>query len=96
MTLQRASLLALIAVAVRATFQWNSFRPMLGLPGLDAAIYFNMLLTGFFAPAAWIAYLGAVWSNFALDRQTMTEEVVTGRLIARLWRTVKGWFRRSP
>jgi hypothetical protein len=41
---------------------------------------------------SWQPYFDAVWSNFALDKPTVTEEVVTGRLFARIWRTVKGWF----
>jgi hypothetical protein len=41
---------------------------------------------------SWQPYLEAVWSNFALDKETVTEEVVTGRLFGRAWRKVKGWF----
>jgi hypothetical protein len=41
---------------------------------------------------SWHPYFDAVWSNFSLDKGTVTEEVVTGRLFGRVWRTVKGWF----
>lgn len=41
-------------------------------------------------------YLDAVWNNFAADKETLTGEVLTGRLPARMLRTLKGWFRRKP
>lgn len=41
-------------------------------------------------------YIDAVWSNFSLDRGTWTEEVVTGRAIAGLFKRIAGLFRRSP
>ena len=41
---------------------------------------------------SWQPYFDAVWNNFAMDKQTVTEEVVTGRLFGRVWRTLKGWF----
>jgi len=37
-------------------------------------------------------YLGAVWQNFAGDRETWTEELITGRLIGKAWQNVRGWF----
>lgn len=40
-------------------------------------------------------YVTAVFDNFASDRGTLTEEVVTGRLPARMWRGVKGFFSRK-
>lgn len=39
-------------------------------------------------------YLDAVWSNFSGRSATLTEEVVTGRLLARLWRRCRIWYRR--
>jgi hypothetical protein len=41
---------------------------------------------------SWQPYFDAVWINFSLDKQTVTEEVVTGRFFGRIWRWVKGWF----
>jgi len=39
-------------------------------------------------------YIDAVWLNFAFDRPTVTEEVVTGRCFGRAWRCLRGLFRR--
>lgn len=36
-------------------------------------------------------YVAAVWRNFAGDRPTLTEDVVTGRLLGRAWRRLKSW-----
>jgi hypothetical protein len=44
---------------------------------------------------SWHPYVDAVWSNFSLEKATVTEEVVTGRLFSRCWKKVKGWFCRS-
>ncbi|MDA1018323.1 MAG: zf-TFIIB domain-containing protein [Planctomycetota bacterium] len=40
-------------------------------------------------------YVTAVWSNFANEKPTVTEEIVTGRLFGRAARKVAGWFRRK-
>jgi hypothetical protein len=40
-------------------------------------------------------YVEAVWNNFALDKATVTEDVVTGKLFTRFWRSVCGWFRKK-
>jgi hypothetical protein len=37
-------------------------------------------------------YLAAVWENFDDDRETWTEELVTGRLIGKAWESVRGWW----
>jgi hypothetical protein len=37
-------------------------------------------------------YLAAVWENFDDDRETWTEELVTGRLIGKAWQNVRGWW----
>ena len=37
-------------------------------------------------------YLGAVWQNFEADRETWTEELLTGRMIGKAWQGVRGWF----
>lgn len=39
-------------------------------------------------------YIEAVWNNFAADRETWTEQVVTGRAFSRAWQTIGGWLRR--
>lgn len=40
-------------------------------------------------------YVDAVWRNFAGDRPTLTEDVVTGRLLARVWRGLTSWGSRG-
>jgi hypothetical protein len=40
-------------------------------------------------------YIEAVWANFAMDKSTVTEEVVTGRLFARVWRWICGYWRQK-
>lgn len=37
-------------------------------------------------------YLEAVWDNFDDDRETWTEELVTGRLFEKAWDGVRGWW----
>ncbi|MEE2935463.1 MAG: hypothetical protein VYA84_05650 [Planctomycetota bacterium] len=37
-------------------------------------------------------YLEGVWENFAADRETWTEEMLTGRLIEKGWQSMRGWF----
>lgn len=37
-------------------------------------------------------YLEGVWENFAEDRETWTEEMLTGRLIEKGWQSMRGWF----
>jgi hypothetical protein len=39
-------------------------------------------------------YIDAVWLNFSSDRETITEDVVSGRFFVRWWGYVTGWFRR--
>ncbi len=36
-------------------------------------------------------YLAAVWKNFSGDRDTITEDVVSGRLLGRVWQTGSDW-----
>lgn len=40
-------------------------------------------------------YVEAVWNNFAADKSTWTEEIVTGRAIGGAFRAVKNFFTRS-
>ncbi|MBM81353.1 MAG: hypothetical protein CMJ78_12290 [Planctomycetaceae bacterium] len=40
-------------------------------------------------------YVDAIWTNFEANRPTLTEEVVTGRAISKLYTKVSGWFSRS-
>ena len=37
-------------------------------------------------------YLGAVWENFDEDRETWTQELVTGRMFSKAWQGVRGWW----
>lgn len=37
-------------------------------------------------------YLDAVWYNFSADRPTITEDLVSGKMVGQLWDGVKGWF----
>jgi hypothetical protein len=37
-------------------------------------------------------YLEAVWDNFSDERETWTQELLTGRLIGKGWKSVRGWF----
>lgn len=41
-------------------------------------------------------YLDAVWYNFSSGRPTITEDLVTGRLLNQAIESVSGWFQRSP
>jgi hypothetical protein len=41
-------------------------------------------------------YAQAVWRNFATERETLTSQIVTGRLFGTLWKSVRKWFRRDP
>jgi len=41
-------------------------------------------------------YAQAVWRNFATQRETLTSQIVTGRLFGTLWKSVRKWFRRDP
>lgn len=41
-------------------------------------------------------YVDAVFDNFAADRGTFTEEIVTGRLGGKAWRGLRGMFRKKP
>lgn len=36
-------------------------------------------------------YIRAVWTNFSSDRETITEDLVSGRLIGRVWTGVQSW-----
>ena len=37
-------------------------------------------------------YVEAVWNNFAQDRETWTEELVTGRVLKKAYTSLKRWF----
>lgn len=44
-------------------------------------------------------YIEAVWGNFSASKGTITQELFSGRLVARGWGAVRAWFRkksRSP
>lgn len=38
-------------------------------------------------------YIQAVWTNFSADRETLTEDVVSGRFFGRMFGKIGGWFR---
>lgn len=40
-------------------------------------------------------YIEAVWSNFSSSKVTVTEDVVSGRLLGRAWKAVGRWLGRS-
>ena len=40
-------------------------------------------------------YLDAVYFNFSSNRETVTEDFFSGRMIARVWRFIVGLFRRK-
>lgn len=40
-------------------------------------------------------YLDAVWTNFSSDRETWTEELLTGRMVGRAWEGFRGWFAKK-
>ena len=37
-------------------------------------------------------YIEAVWDNFDGTRETWTEELISGRMFGRAWKSVRGWF----
>lgn len=41
-------------------------------------------------------YLEAVWYNFAAHRPTVTEDVVTGRAVGKIWRGFRQWWSGVP
>ncbi len=40
-------------------------------------------------------YIGAVWDNFHSSRSTITEDLLSGKLLGSGWRTVRGWLSRT-
>jgi hypothetical protein len=36
-------------------------------------------------------YIAAVWENFQPNQSTITEDVLSGRLLGSTWRAVRGW-----
>ncbi|MEM8667379.1 MAG: hypothetical protein AAGG48_07680 [Planctomycetota bacterium] len=49
---------------------------------------------GFYATLSDVCtpYLEAVWENFSEDRETWTEELLSGRMIGKGWQSLRGWF----
>ena len=41
-------------------------------------------------------YISAMWQNFSSQKETITEDVFSGRLIGRTWRSVWDWFQKEP
>lgn len=40
-------------------------------------------------------YFDALWYNFSDERPTLTEDVVSGKMISRIWAWICGWWRRK-
>ena len=40
-------------------------------------------------------YIDAMWSNFSTERETLTEGLVSGRLIGNAWQGMRAWFCRK-
>lgn len=40
-------------------------------------------------------YLDAVWFNFSVERPTVTEDIVSGKMAGRVWGGIKGWLGTS-
>ncbi|MDA7978341.1 MAG: hypothetical protein MPJ50_06185 [Pirellulales bacterium] len=40
-------------------------------------------------------YIQSVWTNFSSEKETITEDVVSGRFFGRMFRKMGSWFRRS-
>jgi hypothetical protein len=49
---------------------------------------------GFYSTAAKASepYIEALWYNFSTERQTITEDLVSGKLIGQTWTAVRRWF----
>ncbi|NUQ66380.1 MAG: hypothetical protein HUU20_28285 [Pirellulales bacterium] len=49
---------------------------------------------GFYATLAQTSkpYTDAVWKNFSSDRSTITQDVLSGKLVGQAWSTVRRWF----
>ena len=41
-------------------------------------------------------YFDAVWYNFSAERPTITEDVLSGRMVERIWSGMTGWFSTDP
>jgi hypothetical protein len=41
-------------------------------------------------------YIEAVWRNFSAESPTITQDVVTGRLIGKAWSAARGWLGKRP
>ncbi len=41
-------------------------------------------------------YIQAVWNNFSAEKETVTEDVVSGRFFGRMIGKIGGWFKKKP
>jgi hypothetical protein len=41
-------------------------------------------------------YIAAVWENFQTDRSTITEDMLSGKLLGNTWRAVRRWLGKEP
>lgn len=48
-----------------------------------------------FVAESYRPYVDAIWQNFSSSKPTITEELLSGRLLGRSWRTLTGWFTRN-
>ena len=39
-------------------------------------------------------YISAMWENFSSDRETITEDFLSGRMLGRTWKSVSDWFQQ--
>ncbi|KKK91303.1 hypothetical protein LCGC14_2714300, partial [marine sediment metagenome] len=37
-------------------------------------------------------YIDAVWTNFSTDKTTITEDMLSGKLVCKAFGKVRGWF----
>lgn len=51
---------------------------------------------GFYATLAESSqpYIGAMWENFSSERDTITEDLLSGRMLSRTWKSVSDWFQK--
>jgi len=41
-------------------------------------------------------YVEALWYNFAMDRTTVTADLLSGKLVNRAFQSVRGWLHGKP
>ncbi|QGJ69859.1 Hypothetical protein PBC10988_15460 [Planctomycetales bacterium 10988] len=53
---------------------------------------------GFYATVAESSkpYIEAVYENFSTDKETLTEDMLSGRLVGRMWKSMNNWWKGTP